>query len=101
MKRKINGIVAFYTSQKIKYTFMPEHTPNFDGLWETVVKAFKVHIRKVLVEVRLKFKEFTTILTQFPTVQVEGCLNSRVLTPILDAFAAKALKVLTPGGLLT
>ena len=84
-----NGIAEFCTSQKIKWTFTPEHAPHFGGLWEAAVKAFKVHIRKVLGEVRLNFEEFATIL-----VQVEACMNSRPLTPIPDA--SEALEALTP-----
>ena len=86
------GITKFCVSQNIKWTFIPEHAPHFGGLWEAAVKAFKVHIRKVIGEVRLNFEEFTTILAQ-----VEACLNSRPLTPLPDA---SELEVLTPGHFL-
>ena len=92
-RESAKGVADFCTSQKIKWTFTPEHAPHFGGLWEAAVKAFKVHVRKVIGEVRLNFEEFTTILAQ-----VEACLNSRPLTPIPDA--SEALEVLTPGHLL-
>ena len=46
-----NGIADFCTSQGIKWIFTPEHAPHFGRLWDTTVKAFKVHIRKILGEV--------------------------------------------------
>lgn len=86
-------LADFCASQGIRWTFTPEHAPHFGGLWEAAVKAFKVHIRKVIGEVRLNFEELTTIL-----VQVEACLNSRPLVPLPDA--SEALEVLTPGHFL-
>ena len=52
-------------------------------IWEAAVKAFNVHIKKILGEARLNFEGFITVL-----VQMEACLNSRPLIPIPDASAA-------------
>ena len=54
------GIADFCTSQKIKWTFTPEHGPHFGGLWEAAIKAFKVHVSKVIVEVRLRGVHYHT-----------------------------------------
>ena len=51
--------------------FIPEHGPNFGGLWEAAVKSTKTHLKRVIGDVKLSFKELTTILTQ-----IEACLNS-------------------------
>ena len=84
------SISEFCASQKIKWKFAPEHAPHCGGLWETVVRSFKKHVRKVLEEVKLKFEEFSAVL-----VQVESCLNSRPFTPLPDTF--EGLEVFTPG----
>ena len=87
------GIPSKIRSDNGTNFFTLEHAPHFVGLWDAAVKTFKVHVRKVIGEVRLNFEEFTTIL-----VQVEACLNSRTLTPIPDA--SEALEVLTPSHFL-
>ena len=51
----------------------------FDGLWEAAVKSFKIHLRAVVGEARLKYKELTTTMAQ-----VE-CLNLRPLTPLPES----------------
>ena len=86
-------VSEFCASQKINWTFSPEHAPHFGGLWEAAVKSFKTHVKVVLGEVKLNFEEFSTVL-----VQVEACLNSRPLTPLPDQ--TDALEVLTPGHFL-
>ena len=43
------GILDFSTSQKIKWSFTPEHVPHFSGLWVGAVKAFKDRFKKLLV----------------------------------------------------
>ena len=44
---------------------------NFGGLWETAVRSFKGHLRKVAGDVCLTYEELCTILTQ-----IKVCLNS-------------------------
>ena len=69
---------GFCTSHKMKWKFIPKRTPHFRGLWEASVKNLKFHLRKVLGEVRVNFKELSTVL-----IQVEACLNFHPLTPFL------------------
>ena len=64
--------------QSITWKFRPERTPHFGGLWEAAVKSMKAHLKRVIGQTKLTFEEFVTILTQ-----VEACLNSRPLTPLL------------------
>ena len=65
------------TEQGIQWNFVPEHAPHFGGLWKAAVKSFKCHFCCVVSDVRLSYKELTTVLTQ-----IEACLNSRPLTPL-------------------
>lgn len=77
-KQKESGEVSdFCTSQGIEWSFVPERAPHFGGLWESVVKSVKTHLKRVLGEARLTFEEFSTVLAQ-----VEACLNSRPLVPL-------------------
>ena len=57
------------------------------------MKSMKLHLRKVVGDVKLSFEELYTLITQ-----VEACLNSRPLAPLLDA--SEGMEVLTPGHFL-
>lgn len=59
-------------------------------MWEVNVKSIKIHLRTVINETLLFFKELYTILTQIETI-----LNSRPLCPL--SSAQDELEVLTPG----
>lgn len=81
------------SSENITWKFLPPRGPNFGGLWESGVKSFKYHLKRVVGPARLTLEEFLTIITQ-----IEGILNSRPLSPLptdTDNF-----QVLTPGHFL-
>ena len=90
------------SAQGNQWHFIPERAPHFGGLWEAAVKSFKQHLRKVVRDVKLTYEELDTILTQ-----VEACLNSRPLAPMvlmmgkmlrhsLRAFLDRASNLCTP-----
>ena len=92
MLRKPNNEVSmFCVKQNIQWRFTPEHAPHFGGLWEAAVKSFKTHLKKMIGEAKLNFKELTTTTL----VQIEECLNSWPLTTLPKA--SDELEVLTPG----
>ena len=72
---------------------IPEHAPHFGGLWEAVVKSLKKHLKVVVGETQLTFKELTTLLAQ-----IEACLNSRPFTPLPEA--SDRVDALMPGHFL-
>ena len=59
------------------------------------MKSFKRHLKKVTGDVKLTYEELSTILTQ-----IEVCLNSRPLAPMLTA-SGEGVEALTPGHFLT
>ena len=67
------------TSQGITWHFSPPSAPHFGGLWEAAVRSAKKHLLKVVGENPVSPEDFVTLLTQ-----VEGCLNSRPLTPLSE-----------------
>ena len=84
------SISEFCSTQHIKWKFIPERAPHFGGLWEAAVRSMKTHLRRIVANVKLTFEEFSTVLSQ-----IESCLNSRPLVPLLcdeDGIGA-----LTPG----
>lgn len=92
-RQKTRGTISeFCSSQSITWKLIPEHSPHFGGIWETAVKSFKRHLRRVTSDVKLTFEEFTTVL-----VQIEACLNSRPLVPLQNQD--DGIKALTPGPL--
>ena len=57
-------IDKFYVDQGIEWSFVPQHAPHFGGLWEAAVKSLKLHLRRIVGDVRLTFEELATILAQ-------------------------------------
>ena len=93
-QQREQGLISdFCTCQNIQWKFIPEHSPHFGGLWEAAVKSAKTHLKRVVGEVKLTFKEFATVLAQ-----IEACLNSRPLAPLTTDD--DGVEVLTPGHFL-
>ena len=88
------AVSEFCSANCIEWRFIPEHSPHFGGIWEAVVKSFKMHLKRVVGDVKLTYEEAITVLTQ-----IESCLNSRphVYTNALDD---DGIEVLTPGHFL-
>ncbi|GFX26018.1 integrase catalytic domain-containing protein [Trichonephila clavipes] len=87
---KNETLANYFTSEAIQWKFIPPRSPNFGGLWEAGVKSFKHHLYRTLVNSKITFEEFETII-----IQIEGILNSRPLVPLSDNI--NEYKVLTPG----
>ena len=87
------SIPNFCSSQGIQWKYIPEFAPHFGGLWESVVKSAKLHLKRVVGNSMLTFEELTTVLSQ-----VEACLNSRPLVSL--ACSEVGIDVLTPGHFL-
>ena len=93
-QQKTQGVIShFCSSQGISWNFIPEHAPNFGGLWESAVKSMKVHLRRIVSNVKLTFEEFTTVITQ-----IEAVLNSRPLVSMPSDD--DGIEPLTPGHFL-
>ena len=93
-QQRSQGLISeFCSSKQIAWKYIPEHSPHFGGLWEAAVKTFKTHLKKVVGDVKLTFKEMSTVL-----YQIEACLNSRPLTSL--ASNAEGVEPLTPGHFL-
>lgn len=67
----------FLIQDKIKWHFIPAKSPHMGGLWEAAVKSSKYHLKRILGNTSVTYEEMYTLLTQ-----IEGCLNSRPLTPL-------------------
>ncbi|GFV74873.1 integrase catalytic domain-containing protein [Trichonephila clavipes] len=65
------NITNMLSSEGITWNFSPLRGPNFGGLWESGVKSFKYHLKRVVGSARLTLEEFLTVITQ-----IEGILNS-------------------------
>jgi len=92
---KTNGhdLAPFFANEMVQWRFNTPHTPHQGGVWESLVKSVKTHYKKVVGNQILTFEEFQTLLTQ-----VEGCVNSRPLTPM--SSDPEDTNVLTPGHFL-
>lgn len=80
-------------SEGIQWHFNPPAAPHFGGIWEAGVKSAKTHLNRTLGRAVLTFEELTTVITQ-----IEGCLNSRPLTPLVSEVGEP--EALTPAHFL-
>lgn len=69
----------FCRQREMNFHFIPPRAPNFGGIWESTVKSFKTHLKKVIGETTMTYEDLYTLL-----VQIEGTLNSRPLTSQSD-----------------
>ncbi|XP_035211389.1 uncharacterized protein LOC118185612 [Stegodyphus dumicola] len=72
-------IQNFEAQESIVWHFIPPSAPHFGGLWETGIKSAKQHLFEVFKSALLTFEEPTTLV-----IQIEACLNSRPLPPLLQ-----------------
>ncbi|XP_043466289.1 uncharacterized protein LOC122501089 [Leptopilina heterotoma] len=81
-------------NQGVTWKFIPPGAPHFGGLWEAGIKTAKSHMRRIIGTRTLTYEEMSTLV-----VQIEGCMNSRPLVPVVGDL--EDLDVLTPGHILT
>lgn len=67
------------TGLELTWKFIPVQSPHIGGLWESTVKSFKYHLKRVAPNTNFSLEEFITLLCE-----IEACLNSRPLTPMSE-----------------
>ncbi|GBM11927.1 hypothetical protein AVEN_209626-1 [Araneus ventricosus] len=87
------SLYAFFAEENIEWSFIPPRSPNWGGLWEANIKAFKYHFKRVAGNSKFSYEELLTL-----TTQIEAILNSRPLTPL--SADVDDLEVLTPAHFL-
>jgi hypothetical protein len=93
VKRPDEKLASYLSVEGIDWKFIPPRSPNFGGLWEAAIKSFKYHYKRIVGNANLTYEELLTI-----TVQIEGVLNSRPLSPLSDN--EENFEVLTPAHFL-
>ncbi|XP_073947336.1 uncharacterized protein [Choristoneura fumiferana] len=88
-----NSVAKVAADKGIVFKFIPSYSPTFGGLWESAVKSFKYHFKRVVGANIFTYEELNTIL-----IEIEGVLNSRPLTPL--SRDPTDLSTLTPGHFL-
>ncbi|GFT16566.1 integrase catalytic domain-containing protein [Trichonephila clavipes] len=93
LKSPDETLVSYFNDEYIDWNFIPPRSPNFGGLWESGVKSFKTHLKRVAGSSNLTLEEFITLLTE-----IEAALNSRPLSPLSSGF--DDFETLSPGHFL-
>jgi hypothetical protein len=88
-----NVVSEFCSTERIQWQFIPERAPHFGGLWEAAVKSLKIHLKRIVGDIKLTFEELSTVLSQ-----IEACLNSRPLVSVPGG--EDGIEALTPGHFL-
>ncbi|XP_059217426.1 uncharacterized protein LOC131994659 [Stomoxys calcitrans] len=88
-----SDIAERYSTQGFEWQFIPPHAPHMGGLWESAVKCFKHHFRRVAGAHLFTFEQFATLLAR-----IEGVLNSRPISAVSED--PNDLTALTPGHFL-
>ncbi|XP_055701637.1 uncharacterized protein LOC129800919 [Phlebotomus papatasi] len=88
-----NSVINAASDQGIRFHFIPPASPSFGGSWESCVKLFKTHFRRVAGDTKLTQEQMVTVIAQ-----IEAIINSRPLTALSDD--PKDFSVLTPGHFL-
>lgn len=83
----------FCNDHRIHWLTIPARSPHWGGLWESMVKQLKHHLKRELMNSYLQVDEMETLL-----IQIEAVLNSRPLTPLSDS--PNDYNALTPGHFL-
>ena len=90
---KDERVHQFLLTDNITFRFNPPSAPHFGGIWESAVKSFKFHLKRVLGSTSVTFEELATLSSQ-----IEACLNSRPLCALSNS--PDDLCPLTPGHFL-
>ncbi|XP_045462033.1 uncharacterized protein LOC123672092 [Harmonia axyridis] len=93
LKKNNAKISDSLAKDNITWHFMPPRAPNFGGLWESGVRSFKFHLKRVINNTILDYEEFSTVLAQ-----IESVLNSRPISPL--SSSPNDFNPLTPGHFL-
>ncbi|XP_012064510.1 PREDICTED: uncharacterized protein LOC105627842 [Atta cephalotes] len=67
----------FANEHRLKWHFIPPITPHFSGLWESYVKFFNHHFKRVVGDSLFTFEQLNTFI-----IKVEDILNSRLITSV-------------------
>ncbi|GFW00070.1 integrase catalytic domain-containing protein [Trichonephila clavipes] len=86
-------LVSYFNDEHIDWNFTPPTSPNFGGLWESGVKSFKTHLKRVAGNSNSTLEEFITLLAE-----IEAVLNSRPLSSLSSYF--DDFETLSPGHFL-
>ena len=89
----IQKVKEYVASERITWLTIPPRSPHWGGLWESIVKRMKYHLRRC-TENRIFYPDDLNTLI----IQIECILNSRPLTPITENVTD--FSALTPGHFL-
>lgn len=70
-------IVEYLSLNAIEWHNITPYAPHHGGIWESMVKIVKTHLRKMAGAHLFTFEELATLLTK-----ISACINSRPLTPM-------------------
>lgn len=89
----VKQIQEFCAAKRIQWLMIPPRSPHWGGIWESMVKRVKHHLKRATNSIVFYPDDFLTLVAE-----IEVILNSRPLSPISNH--ADDLQALTPGHFL-
>ena len=78
-EKSINEIQSVASELGTDWKWIPPRSPHHEGLWESVIRQMKHHLRRTLQNNAYTYEYLNTLI-----IQIEACLNSRPITQMSD-----------------
>lgn len=88
----VNEYKNYFSEHQITWHFIPARSPHQGGIWESAVRSFKYHLKRVLGDLHLNFEHFYTLLTQIQAILNSVPQSNELTVPMIRLKQYKQLQ---------